>query len=354
MEYPLLRVGRVTSLFGEFRDEGRRLHAGNDIPVDRLTPVVAVAAGEVVKLENNPRHEKCCFVKIRHDDGWYSVYIHLNNDTYGTDDGRAKGVRADLEVGDRVRTGEVIGWVGDSGNAEDTINHLHFELHNRSDRPVDPQPSLKKAAQRPPPALPLDWEEKFQGPFFDDDGSNDEALHGWLLTQGYIVPCGLGAGICPNTAITRADLALWLELTLGVEVPSFGPEDADLPAANELARQSRVTEPGDEVALASALRCRDGVCPSESLTESTAWPMIAWALYHQAAAEAGDPPELTADSEPWDVPTYEARAYLIAAGVLEDCPAPDTDPPVSRARIMTMLARIVGYSPPAPACNGVD
>jgi hypothetical protein len=355
MEYPLLEVGRVTSLFGEFRDGGRRLHAGNDIPMPRLTPVVAVAAGEVVKMENNPKNDRCCFVKIRHDDGWYSVYIHLNNDTYGTDDGRSKGVRADLELGDRVRAGEVIGWVGDSSNAEDTVDHLHFELRNRSDRPVDPQPSLKAAAKEAPLALPADWEGDFQGPFFDDDGLADEKMYGWLLTKGYIVPCELGAGICPDQPITRADLALWLELSIGVEVPSFEPEEAEPLETPLPRREPKVTVPPEDVSLASALKCLEGGCPSEALTESKVWQIIDWAMTHQTEVEEDDaalPTELAL--EPWSIPGDEARKHLIEAGILENCPVPAGDPEVTRASVLTILARMVGYPSPAAACDAVS
>ena len=74
-------------------------------------------------------------------DGWEYNYVHLNNDTPGTDDGRARcsqvfSARLCSYVdGDgkfvtdvQVTEGEVLGYVGDSGNAEWTSPHLHFEV----------------------------------------------------------------------------------------------------------------------------------------------------------------------------------------------------------------------------------
>jgi peptidoglycan hydrolase-like protein with peptidoglycan-binding domain len=71
-----------------------------------------------------------------------SWYIHLNNDTPGTDDGLGWGIAEGIVPGARVSAGQLIGWVGDSGNAEDTDPHLHFELHDAYGVIVDPYPAL--------------------------------------------------------------------------------------------------------------------------------------------------------------------------------------------------------------------
>ena len=71
--------------------------------------VVAVADGFVEAMEDGRRSGY--YVRLRHADGWVTWYIHLNNDTPGTDDG-AGGPEAafapGLEVGDFVAAGDVI------------------------------------------------------------------------------------------------------------------------------------------------------------------------------------------------------------------------------------------------------
>ena len=146
MTYPIVGESANVSPFGAPRDGGARLHAGNDLTAPRMSPVVAVRSGLVEKIEYGG-YLSGTSIRIRHDDGWSSHYIHLNNDLYGTDDGRGEGVRPGLAVGDRVKRGELIGWVGDSGNAEGTIPHLHFELRNPAAVPVDPE---AEPESRPP------------------------------------------------------------------------------------------------------------------------------------------------------------------------------------------------------------
>ena len=145
MVYPLLGTSTLTDSFGDPRGGGRS-HAGVDILAERMTPVVAVADGEVSWVHDE-RGGNCCDVALVHEDGWRSRYIHLNNDTPGTDDGRAVGIAPGVRVGARLKAGEVIGWVGDSGNAEETVSHLHFELRRPDGSPVDPYPSLVAARQ---------------------------------------------------------------------------------------------------------------------------------------------------------------------------------------------------------------
>lgn len=117
----------------DFNDarSGGRTHNATDIMADKMTPVVAAAAGEVTFA---PMTEPSYgfMLTIEGDDGYTYNYIHLNNDTPGTDDGDGGHEYAyvdGIERGVRVERGEHIAWVGDSGNAESTSPHLHFEIY---------------------------------------------------------------------------------------------------------------------------------------------------------------------------------------------------------------------------------
>lgn len=130
------------------RDGGKRLHLGNDLLAKKMTPVVAVADGTVSWVRAKKGGE-CCYLEVEHDQKgvtYSSRYIHLNNDTPGTDDGQAVGIAKGIAKGVHVQAGQLIGWVGDSGNAENTTSHLHFELLDEHGRNVDPYTVLLRAA----------------------------------------------------------------------------------------------------------------------------------------------------------------------------------------------------------------
>ena len=80
MQWPLAVESRVFSGFGVDRDGGARRHKGNDLVVPKMAPVVAVADGTVTAVRSTPPDD-CCWVLITHNDGWQSLYVHLNNDT---------------------------------------------------------------------------------------------------------------------------------------------------------------------------------------------------------------------------------------------------------------------------------
>jgi hypothetical protein len=202
MAWPLSGVGQIGSPFGADRDGGARKHEGNDIAAPRLTPVVAVSDGVVTRVAQERGTGNCCWAIVEHTDGWQSYYIHLNNDQHDTDDGLGIGLRTDLVEGSSVARGEVIGWVGDSGNAEDTVPHLHFELHNPEGLAVDPRPSLVAAQDAAVLADPQpSW------PYADDDGTPAEAIAALLLTQGLLLDCdGTLVDFCPNR-IAEPELA---------------------------------------------------------------------------------------------------------------------------------------------------
>lgn len=123
------------------------IHEAIDIMAAKMTPVVAVADGVVNWVSGT-----CCGLQLIHDDGYQSWYIHLNNDTPGTDDGQGWGIAPGIQKGVHVRAGQVIGWVGDSGNAEATASHLHFQLHLPDGTRMNPYESLLAARQIDPAA----------------------------------------------------------------------------------------------------------------------------------------------------------------------------------------------------------
>ncbi len=161
--FPLENRVTWTDTFGAPRSGGRT-HAGNDMLAPKMTPVLAVVdgkadwlnlTGKLSSYNNLPYYN----ILLRGDDGNDYFYIHLNNDTPGTDDGQG-GVQyayaPGLTNGTHVRRGDVIGYVGDSGNAEDTVSHLHFEIHlggyvaasagqTRTPSAINPYASLKAA-----------------------------------------------------------------------------------------------------------------------------------------------------------------------------------------------------------------
>lgn len=133
--------------WGAGRSGGRR-HQGTDIFSEKLTPVVAVADGFVQRVRESSRPG--WYIWIRHADGYSSWYMHLNDDVPGTDNGRGGeefAIAEGVEKGAFVQAGQVIGWVGDSGNAEHTRPHTHFELH-RDGSAINPYPYLDEAWQR--------------------------------------------------------------------------------------------------------------------------------------------------------------------------------------------------------------
>ena len=113
--------------FGDSRSGGRS-HKGTDLLAPRMTEIYSIAPGTVTYVGTNNLSGRN--MKIDHGDGWESYYVHLNNDNIGTDDGRAPWsltVAPGIEEAVEVEAGQLIGWVGDSGNAEGTTPHTHFE-----------------------------------------------------------------------------------------------------------------------------------------------------------------------------------------------------------------------------------
>jgi hypothetical protein len=144
-------IGPVTygNDFSDPRDGGTRYHKGNDILGKKMQPLVAAVDG-IIDVAPYPEASWGYGVSIKDKDGYEYWYIHMNNDTPGTDDGKGDGRNAyalDVQPGNSVVKGQLIGYMGDSGNAEGTPPHLHFEIEAPGAGVMNPYPSLK-AAQR--------------------------------------------------------------------------------------------------------------------------------------------------------------------------------------------------------------
>ena len=131
----------TTALFGWTRNGGKTWHGAIDVtspdyPSDN-TPTVVVddGAGTVVqsRIVNNGigsgTAEWGNYVTIKTDSGYYDTYAHL-------------ATRA-VKVGDRVKAGDFVGIMGNTGNAAGGYKHLHFERRRTATGAgIDPSAAL--------------------------------------------------------------------------------------------------------------------------------------------------------------------------------------------------------------------
>jgi hypothetical protein len=137
-----------TDTWGAPRSGGRS-HVGVDILGPKMTPLVAAADGTITWMRHDTSRGNILY--LTDDQGWQYTYIHINNDTPGTDDGANRYEEAfapGIVRGARVEAGQVIAYLGDSGNAEWTVSHLHFEVVSPDGYNVNPAPIVDAARDR--------------------------------------------------------------------------------------------------------------------------------------------------------------------------------------------------------------
>jgi murein DD-endopeptidase MepM/ murein hydrolase activator NlpD len=141
-------VGKVsyTDDFGAPRWQG--VHEGNDIMARKKSKVVAVEPGRVVKYTSS--RAAGCMLYLYGRSGTKYMYIHLNNDATLRNDNRGgckNGIAyaPGLASNQQVTAGQLVGYVGDSGDANGIAPHLHFELHPNGRKAVSPYAHLNAA-----------------------------------------------------------------------------------------------------------------------------------------------------------------------------------------------------------------
>jgi len=153
MMFPIVPVRgtKVDRLRNYGQNRGNHIHAGEDMMSAKLSLLLACVDGIVIRRVFASSGN---YLYIKGDDGYHYGYLHINNDTPGTDDAKnppAWAFAPGIVEGVRVKRGQQIAWVGDSGNAESAGSHLHFEIRKPNSKwywaqPISPTPSLDAAA----------------------------------------------------------------------------------------------------------------------------------------------------------------------------------------------------------------
>jgi hypothetical protein len=146
--FPVVGSVRYSDDFGACRDGCTRRHEGVDLMGDKLQREVAAVDGRVVAVRTDASGRSGNMITLEAADGWTYVYRHINNDTPGSDDDANPAnwrLAPGISLGARVRAGQFVAYLGDSGNAEATAPHLHFEVRAPDGTPIDPYAILRHA-----------------------------------------------------------------------------------------------------------------------------------------------------------------------------------------------------------------
>lgn len=119
--FPVAGPHSFTNDWGAPRSGGRT-HKGCDVMAANGTPCVAITSGRVVQRSGG---NAGLYIFLYGDNGHLYYYMHL----------------AGYAASGRVSAGQIVGYVGDTGNARG-CPHLHFEYHPNGGGPVNPYPLL--------------------------------------------------------------------------------------------------------------------------------------------------------------------------------------------------------------------
>ncbi len=118
----------IQSFWGVDRDGGQRKHEGVDIFNKKGTPILAVEDGTISRVETTSLGGKVVWQRLGLL-GQSIYYAHLDSQVVGT--------------GQEVKKGDVLGFMGNTGNAKYTPSHLHFGIYTGSGA-IDPLMYIQK------------------------------------------------------------------------------------------------------------------------------------------------------------------------------------------------------------------
>ncbi|TCB06921.1 M23 family metallopeptidase [Acinetobacter sp. ANC 4641] len=125
-----IAADQLTDTWGAARSAGRH-HEGIDILAPRDSKVTSATEGLIASLQSNTLGGNVIW--ILGPAGSWHYYAHLEKSKRG------------LKVGDYVHAGDLIGYVGNSGNAQHTVTHLHYGIYldGKGRGAVNPFPYLR-------------------------------------------------------------------------------------------------------------------------------------------------------------------------------------------------------------------
>ncbi len=130
LTFPAEQGGRYSDDYTQARSNGRT-HCATDILGLKHSDLYATVGG-TISFMPMVKPSYGYMISLQGDDGRKYSYVHLNDDTPGTNDDAAGPEHAyapGLAQGSTVVRGQLLGYMGDSGNAKGT-DHLHFEVHD--------------------------------------------------------------------------------------------------------------------------------------------------------------------------------------------------------------------------------
>lgn len=197
--------------FGDPRGGGTREHEGLDILAPEWTPIVSPTEAVVTRIGEGS--SSGIYVRTANPGGEQFVYMHM------------VAVADDLDRGDELSVGDVIGFVGETGNARGTTPHLHFEVRDGREA-LDPYGRVSQE-------FSLEEKMEFLEQILDDADDPDELAS--VLVDEY-------APVFMQASVEGIDL----------------PEDIadELPEATNLSTSGRDLTIGSEGSDVSALQSR--------------------------------------------------------------------------------------------------
>lgn len=205
--------------FGDPRDGGAREHEGLDMMATDGTPIVSPTKAVVIRVGDGSGSGK--YVSTANPGGETFVYMHLSD-------------VADIEVGDELEVGDLIGFVGNTGNASGGAAHLHFEIRENRE-PTDP---IKRLTQE----FFLKEKMKFLDRMLDDVDDADE-LAEFLAKEYQNVFVQAGAQGLDVPKLITDELPLTVKAAIVTGLPARDLEEGDS-GPDVVALQSRLIADG--------------------------------------------------------------------------------------------------------------